>query len=875
MSISPGSRLGPYEVLSMLGAGGMGQVWRGRDTRLSRDVAIKVLPVDAAENEAFRIRFDREAKAISSLNHPHICTLYDVGEQGGLHYFVMELLDGESLAERLARGPLPLQEALRYGAEIADALDASHRRGVVHRDLKPGNIMLTKSGAKLVDFGLAKLSTPFLGGEHSTIETIHRPVTGKGTLIGTFQYMAPEQFEGKPADHRTDVFALGTVLYEMVSGRRAFEGSSLTSVIGAVVSSTPPPVGRFAPVTPPALENVIQKCLEKNPEHRWQSARDVGSQLRWISGAGSPSRVAGPAGLPMTRNMLVVAAAALGWMAALAAASWALHERRAAEPLRAVFRSDLATSPETAPAFVGTGPIALSPDGRRLVYRMARDPSLAVYDFTTGKLLSLQGTLEATFPFWSPDSRWIGFFSEGKLKKIDANGGAVQILCDAREGRGGSWNRGGTIVFAPDVAGTLLQFREGGGAPTPVTRGENVSAHRNPFFLPDGKRFLFTLRGSRADPVGSIAMGSLDDPAVKILGTGSNPQFANGFLFFVRDRNLLAQRFEPDEGALTGPATPIAQNIDYFNPRDIGNYSVSPSGMIAFRENVPHLAQLVWADRTGRVLSVVGEPGLFALGRRTFGSGVATLIRRDGTDQESVWVMDLQRGVTTRATENFRVGTASGIPSPHDSQIAVSTLVATDRRKASLWLQSPSGGGEVMTLNDKTLFLLEDWSSDGKVLIGVTQAIGTGNDIVWLALADPAAIHMFAPSRHNHQVPRLSPNGRWIAYQSNEGGTNETYVSDFPEGKQRIQVTRNGGQPAQWQSDGRELIVVQGSRLIAYPIAEKGNQLDIGSPAPIPSIADPVAFVAADGDKLLMLQRVGEAGDEPVRIIRNWQGLVR
>jgi eukaryotic-like serine/threonine-protein kinase len=533
MSLQSGSRLGPYELQAPIGAGGMGEVWRGRDTRLDRSVAVKILPATFAQDEDRRARFEREAKAISSLNHPHICTLFDVGRDGETHFLVMELLEGEALADRLRKGSLPLEQVLKFGAQVSDALDAAHRQGIVHRDLKPGNVVLTKSGAKLLDFGLARTSTGLGGVSGSTeMPTEARPLTAAGTVLGTFQYMAPEQLEGAEADGRTDIFALGALLYEMATGKRAFEGKSKTSLIAAILSQQPPPISQVAPVMPPALDHVVRKCLEKDPDDRWQSARDVASELRWIAEAGSQAGV--PASLALRRKSRERVAWVLAAGCAAAATlgfAWAIRLRGIAREAERPFYSEVVLPADAPLAGVTLGAMAFSPDGRRLAMVVIQAaPGLAVRDLASGETKPLAGTDGATFPFWSPDSRSLAFFAEGRLKKVEATGGPVQVVCDANAGRGGSWGRDGAIVFAPDIGGPLMTVHEAGGIPSAATRTPSPNAsHRNPWFLPDGRHFLFTSRERGSDPVGSIAIASLDaGDARPLVERGSNPQYADG-----------------------------------------------------------------------------------------------------------------------------------------------------------------------------------------------------------------------------------------------------------------------------------------------------------------------------------------------------------
>ncbi|HUF09056.1 MAG TPA: protein kinase [Rhodothermales bacterium] len=879
MSLAPGKRFGVYELLSPIGAGGMGEVYRAHDSRLGRDVAIKILPPGFAGNTELLSRFDREAKAIASLNHPHICTVHDVGHEDGVHYLVMELIDGESLAQRLLRGPLPVEQVLRYGAEIATALDAAHRKGITHRDLKPGNVMITKSGAKLLDFGLAKAA----GEERGVIEglasglTEARPLTAEGTILGTFQYMAPEQLEGSPADARTDIFALGTLLYEMATAKRAFEGSNKTSLIAAIVSAQPAPIAEVVPMTPPALDHVVRKCLEKDPDERWQSAHDVASELRWISEAGS--QIGLPAAAVRARRsqkVRVTTLAIVGWVAAITALGLFYRERTTTASARDLFRSDLVLPSGQGIAGPVNGGMEFSPDGTRLLL-VQRSDGIAIHDFRSGNRHVLDGTRGGNFPFWSSDGEWFAFFADGKLKKIRSSGGPVQILCDAAQGRGGSWSRKGIIVFAPEIFGPLMQVPESGGTPAPATTTDAEEwTHRNPRFLPDGDHFLFTAT-SRADgggDMGAIAVASLSDPNVRMLDvSGAQPQYADGYLFYVSDRNLIARQFDAGRVKVTGSPQPIADRVDVFLPRQTAHLSVSSTGVLAYQQRFSSPAQLFWTDRSGRETLSAGEPGNYG-GARASGDGkTAVLLRREDSDEVSVWLMDLSRGNVTRVTRSFDSPVVYATPSYDGRQVAVSTLGGT-ALKPGVWIQTPSVTAMPDLLLEMSPFLIADWSHDGRVMVAHTQRTGTGFDIIWIAVDDPTTVNYFAPSAANEWDARLSPDGRWLAYSSNETGSNETYISDFPEAKQRWQVTRTGNShPIAWSADGSELFYGGSAGSAAVTVRENGGNLEIGDPTPIPHSEDSYVLWG-DRDRFLIRKELDAAIEEPIRIVRNWKALL-
>ncbi len=899
MNLQPGTRLGPYEILSPLGAGGMGEVWRAKDTRLDREVAVKILPAGLALNEQFRARFEREAKVISSLNHPNICTLHDVGEvpspqasgaQAGatgsaLHYLVLELVEGESLADRIKKGPLPLPEVLRYGAQIADALDAAHRRGIIHRDMKPENVMLSRSGAKLLDFGLARTASEGGGiiSGLTSLPTEVRHLTAEGTILGTFQYMAPEQLEGLEADARTDIFALGAVLYEMATGKKAFTGKSKTSLIAAIVSSQPEPISAAVPLTPPLLDHVIRKCIEKDPEDRWQSARDVAGQLRWVAEAGSQAGAA-PAVISSRRvqRRALIAAAVCGWIVAAGLLGWSWISRQVETDTGRPLRAELILPSGFELGIINfSGTVALSPDGKYLVIVGRRDGGaihLIVRNLSTGEYRSLAGTEGATFPFWSPDSRWIGFFADGKLRKVLGAGGPVQILCEAHDGRGGSWSASGVIVFAPDIQGPLMQVSDGGGTPKAVTQipGESVT-HRNPHFLPDGKNFLFTQRETIAEPVGHVAMASLDGGnAQRIVEQASNPQFADGYLFFVRDGNLVAQRMDPANGKVQGSPSPIAESLEYFNPRDLGNFTLSHTGDLVFRKRQARKTQLAWIDTGGREPEPLGEPGYYRDARTGGDAKRALLVQgsADGTSSD-LWIMDLARGQAVRSTFQNMSGTIMGVLSPDGNQMAVSSSAGAGWGKSTTWLQSPSGGGKQEQVLESSPFFVRDWSPDGRYLVGMIQRTGSGFDIATVDLKGPKKIEIFQGSRFDERFAAFSPDGKWLVWVSNESGRPEVYLTDFPAARQKWQVSSGVGADPFWSPDASRIFYNTQEGLMSVSLGT-GAAPDPDKPTLVlkdvstrSGLAGPI--VATDGKRFLAL-RYAEAGNpEPLRLIRNWQ----
>src|ERR1700737_2395641 len=566
MALTSGAKLGPYEIVSPLGAGGMGEVYRARDTRLERDVAVKVLPANLSSDPSLRQRLEREAKAVSKLSHPHICTLHDIGHQDGVDFLVMELVEGETLEHRLIKGPLPPEQALRFAAQIADALAKAHKRGITHRDLKPSNIMLTKSGTKLMDFGLAKTSGPApLASALTEMTAEQAKLTVEGTVIGTFQYMPPEQLEGKEADARTDIFALGEVIYEMATGKPAFTGKSRASLIASILSSEPLPMAVLERMTPPALERVVKRCLAKDPDDRWQTATDLASELNWIAEAGTQAGEEGrvPAGRRRWERTAWLLAATFFLLAVAGGAAWWQASNKRPPPM--YFHASVPFA---------ANDIALSPDGHSLAMvaysAQANNYVLWTYEVGGRRTSSLEGTQGASYPFWSPDGSAIGFFADGKLKKVDMPGGQVQVLCDAPNGRGGAWNRDGVIVFTPDSIGGLSRVSSSGGSPVGMTKPDASrfeTSHRWPVFLPDGKHFFYLAANFSGQlEKNAIFLGSLDSQERRLLvNTSANAAYAEpGYLLYLRDKTLVAQRFDRWRYVLSGEPHTLSEEVLYF-----------------------------------------------------------------------------------------------------------------------------------------------------------------------------------------------------------------------------------------------------------------------------------------------------------------------
>jgi Tol biopolymer transport system component len=860
MDVAPGTRLGPYEIKARLGAGGMGEVFEARDTRLDRSVAIKVLPAELAGSAEFKLRFEREAKTISQLNHPNICTLFDVGEG----YLVMELLEGESLADRLERGPLPLPEAIRYGIQIAEALDRAHKQGITHRDLKPGNVMLTKSGAKLLDFGLAKSETVQISQDDLTHQ---KALTSEGTILGTFQYMAPEQLEGSAAGPRTDIFGLGCVLYEMITGKRAFDGKTRTSLIAAIVGGSPRPLTELAPLTPPALEHVIARCLEKDPDDRWQSARDIAEELKWIGAVGSQAGVAAP--LVMRRRSRERLAWVLVPIAALLAAAATWGVLRWTRPKPVAIETSIATPHGTRPAPDG-GSGVISPDGSMMVIVLVQSDGtrgLAVRTLQSSALRPLSGTDGAASPFWSPDSRKIAFFADSRLKTVDATGGAVQNLAEAPVGRGGAWSSNGTILFAPNISTPLMKVSSSGGTPSPATKLEKDGSHRWPSFLPDGNRFLY-LAGE------VTAIGSLDGktPPQTVLKENIVARYAEpGYLLFIRDGILMAQPFDAKKAELGGEPVAIAERVSAF--RAVGHFSLSDNGVLLFQPGAAdERTQLVWVDRDGKDLGTVTPPGSF-WSPSLSPDGRKVAVDLSDALQGDIWIYDLVRNVSSRLTYEKENST-----SPIWSADGKRIIYYVDEGPISNLYQIASGGtgqAELLVKNEfpKNPF---DASRDGRWMLFSSAGANTLQDLWIYSTADKTSKPWLA-TPFREAAGEFSPDGKWIVYESDESGRSEIYVRGFPESEEKWLISNGGGAQARWSDNGQEIFYVsEGGKMMAVAVSSSAGfsaatpvelfPVQLRTTVPGPRQYD----VSSDGTKFLLNRQAEAAIQEPLVLVQNW-----
>lgn len=871
MALSAGTRLGPYEILSLVGAGGMGEVYRAKDTRLDRTVAIKVLPQHLSKRPELRQRFEREARTVSSLAHPHICTLYDVGRENEIDFLVMEYLEGETLAQRLTKGPLPTDQLLRHATEIADALDKAHRQGVVHRDLKPGNIMLTKSGAKLLDFGLAKLREPAAKASSlSLLPTEAASLTAEGTILGTFQYMAPEQLEGKEADIRTDIFAFGAVLYEMATGRRAFEGKSAASLIGAILKDDPPPISTVQPMTPPALDRVVKTCLAKDPDDRWQTAHDLMVQLKWLTETGGQSFVQESALAAPKRRRFALALIVAALVSSAVTAALFVYFREAPSELGVVRLSILPPQRST------FGNFSLSPDGRFLAFIAANAEGKQVVWVRPLHSLTAQqlpGTDWASFPFWSPDSRFIGFFADGKLKKIEASGSPAQTICDAPMGRGASWGRTGEIVFSPNPQDVLYRVPASGGSPIPVTTLETKrqeQSHRWPHFLPDGRHFVYLAwSGGQND---SISLGSLDSKEGKrLLNVESSAVYAPpGYLLYVREGTLIAHPFDLRALELTGEPFTLGERVSY-GPAYGASLSVSENGALAVGAGWTSDRNLVWLDRTGKELGTLGKAADYQNVELSRDEERVAVDFLQGTNRD-IWVLELSRGISTRHTFHPSRDLCPVFSPRGDQMVFSSTRLAM----STLHRKAAGASQEELLLPIGSPKFPIDWSSDGKFILFEEIGQKTKWDLWILSVSEHKATP-YAQREFNERGGRFSPDGRWVAYSSDESGQREVYVQPFPGPGETVQISTGGGTQPRWRRDGKELFYLDSDyRMVAVSVKTDGSKLAAGNPEILfESRTRGLSWrndytVTGDGQRFLVISPLESALSSPITVVLNW-----
>ncbi len=880
MNIPAGSRLGPYEIVSPLGAGGMGEVYRARDTRLGRDVALKVLPASFANDKTRLSRFRQEACAASALNHPNILVIYDVGTDDTAPYVVSELLEGETLRQRMGGAPLPQRRALDYSQQIAHGLAAAHEKSIVHRDLKPENLFITKDGrVKILDFGLAKLAQTENGQIQTDIPT-RRIDTDPGTVIGTVGYMSPEQVRGQVVDHRSDIFAFGAILYEMLSGKRAFHGDSAAETMSAILKEDPPELSATNRTVPPALERVVNHCLEKSREERFQSARDLAFDLQSLSGNSSQTITTS---LPVTsfwsRRWERKAWLILPGILLLAGLALAIpYFRSSSSPAEVRALRFLIFPPEQSNI---VGIALISPDGQRLVMRITDSTgkvALWIRPLNSLAAQMLAGTEGGGSAFWSPDSRSIGFFAAGKLKKVDVAGGTAQTICEAAEGRGGTWNRDGVIVFSHTGADGLLRVSAGGGVPTLLTKldqSRQETWHRMPSFLPDGNHFLYVVNSVRREDSG-VYIGALDsNETSRLVISNTNAVYAPpGYLLFMRESTLMAQRFDATTRQLSGEPLPLVEQVNV-TPIGFGSFSVSDDGVLVYLSGGGQ-SLLTWFDRNGKLLNSTGAANYYS---NFFLSPdekrVAVASWDPQTSSRDIWIIDSARTTSTRFTFN-----AADDFLPIWSPDGANILFVSDRSGLGNFYEKPTSGAaneeEILKTNERKW--PGDWSRDGQYIAFTSSSPQTKLDLWVLPIAGDRRPISFLQTSFNEDGPRFSPDGHFIAYYSDDSGPYEVYVQPFPASGAKWQISSGGGMQPRWRRDGKELFYMAPNRkLMAVDVKLDKGTFEVGLPKLLfqthsIGYAGPrnVYESSADGQRFLINSLQSEANSIPVTVIINW-----
>ena len=852
MPLSPGTKLGPYEILAGIGKGGMGEVYRAHDSRLRRDVAIKT------SLQPFDERFEREARAIAALNHPNICHVYDVGAD----YLVMELVDGPTLKDRIEQGPIPVEEALRIADQIAAALAAAHEKFITHRDLKPGNVKIKEDGTvKVLDFGLAKLGATPSARESEDSPTLSMTFTQAGVILGTAAYMSPEQARGKGVDTRSDIWAFGVVLYEMVTGRRPFKGEDLTETLASVVKEAPD-LSRV----PRKVRRLVEACLQKDPAQRLQAIGD--RRLLLLDPEPARFRWLWPA---------VAGAVALGF----AGLAW-IHSREARVALPTL-RYQI-----TRPGGLGFGQFQLSPDGRYFAFVSRFNSMSRLYVRALDSLedREIPGTDGTTYPFWSPDGTQIGFFSQGKLKLVAAGGGPATAIAEAPDARGGTWGRDGTIVFAPDVRGTLVRVSASGGAVTPLqlprTGAGDRDSLRYPVFLPDSNHFIYTIEAQTREGEGTY-VGSLNgDPPVRILPDLSATRFVPssgsntaGFILFRRQTTLMAQAFDSASLKTTGEAFPLADDIQNSGNNGFPDFAVSANGVLIFVAggSPSQDREIVWLDRGGqRTTSILKQKGItdFALSpdnRQLLYSLANQSVSGD------LWLRDLARGVSQRFT--FGPFSAYAAVWSPDSAAVMFTVYPADQ----LYIKKVASAKEEALPISGTNTYATSWSADGKLLAFSQQGVTTKEDLWLLPVEGERKPRLFKQTPYVEMSAQISPDGRWIAYESNSSDQSEVYIEPIVPGGAARQISVGGGRRPHWRADGQELYFVAEHSVMAVDV-KPGPSLTVGSPHELFHESNLITGnkyefeyqPAKDGSKFLMLLSGGDAPVyPPLTVVTNWQ----
>jgi Tol biopolymer transport system component len=879
--ISPGTRLGPYDVEAPLGSGGAGDVYRARDTRLGRAVAIKVLNTDRSDAAALRERLQREARAISQLANPHICTLFDIGvTPDGLSYMVMELLEGETLEQVIARGPLPLSQVILYGGQIAEALGAAHRAGILHGDLKPGNVMITRGGVKLLDFGLAterpRMATASMP-DQVTRTTVIAPEPG---IAGTLQYLAPEQIEGHPADERSDIFSCGAVIYEMVTGRKAFTGQTPASVIAAILREDPAPMTTLRAETPSGLERLVRACLAKDPSDRWQNAADLARELRWLETAPATAQGA-EATRPSWMIWVAGAAALLLTIAALFLARVYLESRQR-DPGAVARTSVLLPEGLQFPAgstLGGVGRFAISPNGRRLVFvgvDTNGNQMLWLRPLDALSATPIPGTAGGNSPFWSPDSESIAFFAQGQLRAITLPGGEARVIASPAFNATGSW-RGDTILFTPTPGSPIARISASGGTPKAVTTLDKAAGdvvHRSPAFLPDGRHFLYVAVAARLGGTSPRAVyaGSTDEkdgPARLVLESGSTVRYSDGYLVSLRENALVAQPFDPDGLVLTGEPRTIADQVELSGVAS-ATFGFSSTGALVYQTSSDG-SELVWVDRQGRRQDSVAEPGHYGdLELSPDRRQLAVSVLDPGVSTRDIWTVDLARGVRTRLTTD-RAEDVAPVWSGDGTRIAFSS---NRTGHFEIYEKPATGiGNEERLKGAEGEGYPSAWAPDGALLywtfgpeVGIKRLVGEGPAESWL--------------RGAASQPTVSSDGRWALYMSAETGRSEVYLTTYPSHEWRTQLSVAGGVSPRWRADGREAYyVARDNKLMAVTITVHGNRATLSEPNPLFDVR-PVSrgmfyAPAADGERFLVNTLRDASAAASLTFVQNWSAALQ
>ena len=877
MSLAPGTKLGPYEIQSPLGAGGMGEVYRARDTRLDREVAIKVLPASLSSDVSLKQRLEREAKAISKLSHPHICSLHDIGHQDGVDFLVMEFLEGETLEKRLISGPLPPEQTLRYAAQIADALAKAHKLGITHRDLKPANVMLTKSGAKLLDFGLAKQSgTAPLAAALTEMTLEQAKLTSDGMIVGTFQYMAPEQLEGKEADTRTDIFALGELIHEMATGKPAFTGKSRASLIAAILTTEPPPITQLQPIAPVALEHVVKKCLAKDPDERWQSASDLASELNWILAAGSQAGVAAPSISPRKRReraiwigtgvalavVLALIAAYVGWQSGAGG--------RSVSPVHLTVTLPLG---KTLPN-ISNLPVAISPDGSTIVYSAyGEDRKMQLYSRKLGSFQStpIAGTEGAGFPFFSPSGEWLAFISQdNKLEKVSLLGGSAVVVADQAT-FGGAWADDDTIYYVPHFNSGLYAVPAGGGPPRRVTQTGSTPddrAHVWTSVLPGGNGLIFTVWTGRSFNDARIEALSFKTGKRKVLIEGTGARYlSNGYLAFARNGTLFVVGFDPKRLEIIGAPVPVVEGVNTGASNGDADFAVSNNGTLVFQPGTFSSFQrnLAWMDRSGKATNITEEVKPFAMPAMSpDGKRIALVLQGSSFD---AWVYDLERDTLTRASfggDDYR---------PHFSPDG--KMLGYDSSKSGhqqVYVKHGVAQGEEVVVTEgpenKEFY---GWTPDGREVIFGRQNKDTGWDLYAAAVEGDHKPRPLVVMPFNQNGARLSPDGKWLAYVSDESGQGEIFVQAMSDPSTRAQVSSGGGDEPRWARSSNELFFRSKNRVMSVKFAP-GGELNPGKPSMLFEDKREWAGydVAADGRLVVTREAENNGAGTQINVVLGW-----